>query len=652
MFLKTRADANTKQAEECSESDKLLKFVVEPSRDCFCELIDKLKSVGHLLFAAIEVAAIIRRVPGLLRNQHLIALIIFLLAFLVFKSSRMHPINDSKYSMMLSQCLIEHRSFQLDHYAIPRLPALQRGDYVQNGDIYQIEQVGSHLYYFFPPGSSILSTPFVLLANTFGTSTVKPDNAFNLSGETKIESLLAAFLMAVLAAIFFYMARLLLPVRYSLLVTLGGALGTQIWSTASRAMFTDTWAVLLLTIVVFSLLAYEAKKTRLHPVLLASLLAWSYLVYPSYAVHVAAISIYLLFIFNRRQLIAYVLTGLGWAGGLVVYSWHNFGQLLPNYFRPGRLLFGKFWTALPGNLISPSRGLLIFVPAIVFVAYLLIRFRRQLPHKRLVVLSLAAVISQLIVISGFDHWWGGHSYGPRLMTASVPWLVLLSILGVKAMLQTREQGKVLSPRWKVELALGALLLALSIFFHGRGALSPATSIWNSLPENVDLKPERIWDWRQPQFLAGLIPPPFPPNVPLLEKNTTIDFTTRDAEKYLWYGWSMAEAESRWSNATHATLIFSLREITPLTLKLRMAAFLVPQKLEEQRVTVILNGRNLSTLSLRNSELADFSLSLPADSLREKNILDFQILGAVTPASLGVGEDQRQLGIRVATVAVE
>ncbi|MDQ2855398.1 MAG: hypothetical protein M3R68_03650, partial [Acidobacteriota bacterium] len=378
-----------------------------------------------------------RGVPSLLRNRHVIALIIFLLAFLVFKSSRMHPINDSKYSMMLSQCLIEHHSFQLDHYAVPRPPAVVRDDYVQNGDIYQIEQVGPHLYYFFPPGSSILSTPFVLVAKAFGISTLKPDGSFNLAGETKIESLLAAFLMGILAAIFFYMAQLLLLFRYSLLVTLGGALGTQIWSTASRAMFTDTWAVLLLSIVVYFLLACETKQTRLRPALLASLLAWSYFVYPTYAVHVAAISVYLLFILSWRQLVAYVSTGIGWAAVLVLYSWHNFGQLLPNYFRPGRLLFGKFWTALPGNLISPSRGLLIFVPGIIFVAFLLIRFRRQLQHERLVVLAISAMVIHLIVISGFDHWWGGHSFGPRLMTAFVPWLVLLSILGLNAMLRSR-----------------------------------------------------------------------------------------------------------------------------------------------------------------------------------------------------------------------
>ena len=555
--------------------------------------------------------------------------------------------------MMLSQCLLDHRSFQLDQYAIPHLPALLRGDYVQNGDIYQIEQVGPHLYYFFPPGSSVLSVPFVLVANAFGVSAVKPDNSFDLNGEAKIELVLAALLMAALASIFFYTAQLMLPIGLSLLVTMGGALGTQIWSTASRAMFTDTWAVLLLGIVIFALLAYETKRTPLRPVLLASLLAWAYFVYPTYAVHVAAISLYLLFIFNAKQLLAYALTGIGWAGGFVIYSWHNFRQLLPSYFRPGRLLFGKFWIALPGNLISPSRGLLIFVPSVLVVAYLLIRFRRQVQKKRLVAVAITAMVIQLIVISGFDHWWGGHSYGPRLMTAFVPWLVLLAILGLNAMVRNREaEGSILNLPTRFRNSaltyIGLWLLACSIFIHGRGAISPATSVWNSLPENVDQEPGRIWDWRQPQFLAGLLPPPFPPNVPLVAKNTRIDFTTRDAEKYLWYGWSIAEPESRWTNATHATIIFSLSEIAPLTLQLKMAPFVVPGKLDEQHVTIKLNGQTLSALALRNPELSIYSLSLPADALRQKNILDFQALGAATPASFGINEDQRQLGIRVAS----
>lgn len=597
--------------------------------------------------ARVETSSSARLLP---RNTHVIALLVFVLAFLIFKSSRMHPINDSKYSMMLTQSLIDHRSFKLDHYAIPRLQPLVRGDYIQNGDIYQIEQIGPHLYYFFPPGSSVLSLPFVGIGNMFGLSAVKPDGSFNLAGETKIESLLGAFLMAVLAAVFFYTARLALPIFESILVTLGGALGTQIWSTASRAMFTDTWAVLLLGLVIYCLLANATRGKRLRPVLIASLLAWTYFAYPSYAIHIAAITGYLFFTFNRRQLIAYAVTGIAWAGGLVVYSWYNFGTLLPNYFRPGRLLFGKFWIALPGNLISPSRGFVIFVPTLMFVAYLLIRFRQRLAPKRLAITAIVAMAGQLIMISGFDHWWGGHSYGPRLMTASVPWLVLLGIRGLKAMRESTEGlGRLELPIAKLT---GLVLLAASIFINARGALSPATSIWNSLPENVDVKPERIWDWRQPQFLAGLIPPPFPPNVPLLQARTHIDFTSHEADKYLWYGWSIPEPESRWSSGSNATMMFALNEIKPWKLNIRMAPFIAPEKLSEQRVTIRLNGKMVITLPLRNAELVDYSFQLSANDLRSKNILEFHIPGAATPASLGVSEDQRQLGIRIAFVEFE
>lgn len=595
-----------------------------------------------------ESATYIRK--SLLHNRHAMALFVFLVAFIIFKSSPLHPINDSKYSMMLSQCLIDHRSFQLDHYAISRLPPAAREDYVQNGDVYQLEQVGPHLYYFFPPGSSILSVPFVLVANAFGVSAVKADNSFNLEGETRIEALLAALLMAVLASVVFYTARLLLPPGYSLLVTTGGVLGTQIWSTTSRAMFTDTWAVLLLGIVLLAVLAHATHGTRLRAPLIASLLAWTYFTAPVYAVPIAVISLYLLFALTSRQILVYSVTGIAWAGGFVIYSWHNFSQLLPSYFRPGRLHFGEFWDALPGNLVSPSRGLLIFVPTIVFVLYLLVRFRKQLTNKRLVKFALAAIAAHMIVISGFDHWWGGHSYGPRLATAVVPWCVLLAILGLGATLASRENnGSVATSRALALSLLGLILLACSVFVHGRGAISPATSVWNALPANVDVEPARIWDWTRPQFLAGLLPPQFPASVALLPTRTPIDFTTRDAERYLWFGWSGTEPESRWTDATRAAIVFSLSEIRPMTLQLVMAPFLVAGKLDEQRVTIRLNGRILCHLALRSPDLTAYPVPITKDVLRDTNILEFQISGAASPASLGVGADQRQLGIRVGSV---
>src|SRR6266516_88827 len=97
-------------------------------------------------------------------------------------------------------------------------------------------------------------------------------------------------------AVFFFTSRLLLPTNWSGILALGGALGTQVWSTASRALWADTWGMLLLGIVVYLLLAHEVGRRRINPIVLATLLSWMYFVRPTYAVPILAITAYL-FIF-------------------------------------------------------------------------------------------------------------------------------------------------------------------------------------------------------------------------------------------------------------------------------------------------------------------------------------------------------------------
>ena len=136
--------------------------------------------------------------------------------------------------------------------------------------------------------------------------------AYNPHGEVMIEAGLAALLMALLAAIFFYTARILLSPGWSAVIALGGALGTQVYSTASRALWSETWGILLLGVVIFMLLAHESGKRHLSPILLATLLSWMYFVRPTFAVPIVAISIYL-FLFHRALLLRYAITGArGW----------------------------------------------------------------------------------------------------------------------------------------------------------------------------------------------------------------------------------------------------------------------------------------------------------------------------------------------------
>jgi hypothetical protein len=90
--------------------------------------------------------------------------------------------------------------------------------------------------------------------------------------------------------------------------------------------------------------------------------------------------------------------------------------------------------------------------------------------------------------------------------------VLLAVLSLRAFrddivhaaVAKGQRGIRLKPRDQAVIAMGCVLLLVGVAINARGALSWETALWNGRP-NIELHPERVWDWRAPQFLAGLIP---------------------------------------------------------------------------------------------------------------------------------------------------
>jgi len=512
-----------------------------------------------------------------------------------------------------------------------------------NGDIWQLELAENHLYYYFPPGSSILSLPYVAVANAVGVSAAKPDGTYNPEGEIRIETGLAAILMAALAAVFYFTSRLILPLTWSVLIAVAGVLGTQVWSTASRGLWSHTWETFLTAIVVYMLLAFETGKQRINSIALASVLSWMYFVRPSAGVVVFAVSIYVASC-CREAFVKYLIAGSLWLAGFVVYSWIHYGKELPSYYRASRLRFDLFPVAFAGNLISPSRGLLVYVPVTLFVVYLLGRYRQVLIARRLVWLSLSIIVLHVVLTSAFANlwgdWWGGASYGPRYMTDVVPWLVLLAGIAVKAWRE--RQGGI---RTLVETACGLLLVAMSVFINARGAVSLETWKWTQPATDKQLRAQ-LWDWHHPQFLAGLQSHAPPTEFPLLQTEARIDFRTPEADKYLWYGWSGAESNFRWSDGREATFVFALDDVNDLALQVKLGPFLAGASLPQQNLVIKLNKEPVKTVRLSESEIRVYAIALPRNLLSKQNVLTFELAEAASPASLGISNDYRQLGIRV------
>lgn len=301
--------------------------------------------------------------------------------------------------------------------------------------------------------------------------------------------------MAGLTCVFFAMAVMMLPVAWSMVVALGASMGSQILSTASRGLWSHTWEVLLLGLIAHSLLSAEHRGAPIRPLWLATLVAWSYCVRPTGAVTIVAVTVYVLLV-HRRDFILYAAALAGWLAVFVGYWWSVFAAIIPPYYMASRLRFDGFSMALAVNLISPSRGLLVFVPVTLFVLYLAARYRKHLAHPSLAVLAIAEIIALAIAICTNRSWTAGYCYGARYFTDAIPWFVLLAILGLDAMRRAQ-----VASHHRMELAAAIFLLAVSVAINARGAWSYAGMDWNPIERHS------IFDWRYPQFMAGLIAPP-------------------------------------------------------------------------------------------------------------------------------------------------
>jgi hypothetical protein len=419
--------------------------------------------------------------------------------FAIYCLAPTHQVGDARYSLLLSHSLLFNRSPALDPYFplpvnIHTHPAVGPGSEYP----YQTIVLGGHVYYFFPPGGSLLALPAVAVASVFGVGPTGPGR-FDYNGpkEIRLQRVLAAAVTALWGWLVFQTARLRLPLGMSALVALSAGLGTQAMSTASRALWSDTWGLVLLQGGLLAILRAEATGMRPRPLLLGTLLGGLYLVRPTYSLAIAAV-LGLLATWRWWRTLAFTVPVIGvWFLALVLFSRAYYGSDLPPYYSPGRLTFANGWTPFLGNLVSPARGLFVYVPATLFVLLAVLVAWRAVPQKRVTLVAIAAISAHLVATSGIGHWWGGWSFGPRLMLGTLPWFVLLAVQALAA-------WETLPGRRRV-LAMCAAAALVGVLINVPAACSYRAERWNGVPTNIDEHPERLWDWRDPQFLRAFRP---------------------------------------------------------------------------------------------------------------------------------------------------
>lgn len=592
-----------------------------------------------------------------------------------FVEAPVHQITDSHYTLLAAEQLLAKGNLALDDaFPPPRDPKLYReGEPLryhsgEPGYPYQVQVLPAsagkeRVLPWYPPGTIVLSAPMLAVAHAWDLRAMRADGTYDAAGEEDLQAVFAALLMAGFCVVVFATSRLWLSHLPSTLVAVATGLSTMVWSTSSRALWSSTWGILLLALAIYELARTEVRRQpspcvdppQPNVVWLGTLLAWSWFCRPSFALHIMLLTG---FVFWRNRTAGVKLAGVGalWLLGFVMWSHATSGEFLPDYYRHGKFAFSTFFLGLAANLISPSRGLLVYAPVTLALAWLTWRFRRHLPAPALALLVGLACGAHLLLLAPYPTWWAGHAYGARFTVELVPWLALLAPIALRAGLDAARQDRTARPAWRLGVGAALVLAGLGGFINGRGAWSDATFHWNVQPVNVDHHPiQACWDWRYPQFLAGLIPWPMPEKLEPLAIGRWLELGRDDTDPYLLEGWGYGEGDFRWTTETKARMAFRLDKPRAVRLTVKWQPFLhlePPHQHLRQRLTLTWNGQAVARPTLVDPRVTEATFDIPAHAVAVDNVLALALPDARAPKSLGYSTDTRHLGLAVQRLRVD
>lgn len=578
------------------------------------------------------------------QHSRLALAILCVALFLLIRASPVaYTAGDSRGSLLTSQALLEQRAIRLDAYYDTTWPN-------------SIVEQGGHLYYAFPLGTSLGATPFVFIANLLGQDMAIPVH------DTALQKSLAA-LATVLAFLLIYLISLhFVGELASLALAAAFILGTSIASTVGSALWSSDFA-LVLTLAALLLLLYDAegRSGRATPFLLGALLFAAYLTRPITAIFALLVALYLLIC--RRQLLLPTIGTFGVLFGLfMLFSSQEFGQPLPDYYRPARLRRNDLLlTSLYGNLLSPGRGLLIYTPFLLLVLAGIPFILRREARTPWLWLALAWIALHLFAIGRVGLWWGGWGFGSRLMTDVLPGFLLLALLVVA------NARQVLSLRaWQGAMAAFVAMALLAVLINtGQGLFNPASLAWNRWPApggpGVEGEEALMLDWRYPQFLAStgqLAARALPYLEQPVHAGQTILPTSPEVLFDGWHGVEGADGAAwRWTDHTHSHIVFRLDPAGvagagDLILAVE-ASFNHPQ-----RVTVLVNGQRVGQMASTQPGatsvhffLVDPDLLRTGPEARQANTITFLSPDASSPSRTTPGADTRVLGMALHRAAL-
>ncbi len=420
----------------------------------------------------------------------------FTLALVVYRSNDgfLYTYDSAPASLFVFN-LLEHNTLTFDAF---------RGGYLYGfGAAYIFtEAPNGHLEPIFPIGTAILTAPIYALdylaAGAHGPFPEITAIAFE-GARLAYEKGAAAIVGAVAAVLFFLCARIIGGTRIAMVATIAFAFGSEMWTIGSQALWQHGSVNLVTLAMILALLREHRASSRRESfalLALAGICAGFLPVIRPTAIAFALAGI--AYVVERYRLGAWPFAA-GFVVGLVPGAAWNlivFHSLVGGY----AVTLPSFTSSLPqagvalaGLFVSPSKGLLLYTPFVVFSVLGALRATRtRTPAARLLTYLAAAAALAIVNYAFFLPWDGGAAYGPRYLTDIVAVAALLLVYAVSQLDAPRS-------RRTVTAAIIALTIGYSVSVQAVGANGEPKSNWSGVPFDESVHTERVWQWTDTQI---------------------------------------------------------------------------------------------------------------------------------------------------------
>ena len=415
---------------------------------------------------------------------------------LAYGSRHQDFLSDPRFTLVTAQAIVDHGQVYLDSFGDEGIFGFTLAEYLTWEE--RLVYVNGRHFDFFPLGPAVLSVPAVWVARLAGLDMSGPDNFV-------VQRLLSAVSVVGVYLLLYCLARSRLEIWPSFVLAAIFAAGTSVLSTMGSALWSMNYTTPIAA-AALCLIAHKKRYLNRTPgaMALGGLLFLAFFTRPTAASLVAILLAYLA-LGERKTLVVTSLTAGTLLGLFVLWSRQTYGMWLPPYYMPLRLATGAaapIGVAILGHLVSPSRGLLVFSPFLVIPALGIAFYPKRVLADKIVLVCLFWSVSHIYISSQAVKWYGGWSFGPRLLTEIVPGLLLLT-----ACMWSRARPLLPSALRRVVVVSFVTLGGVSAMIHGlQGLYNPSITEWNALVSPVPVAPfEGLGDmfrWRYSQALLS------------------------------------------------------------------------------------------------------------------------------------------------------